>query len=433
MEQRSYIQIATFTIVCIVVVWALIESSICVFQLFDCRFRYFHGSFINSGPCACFISATLLCSISLLRYNKSRILYILTWIDIALAAILIPLSLSRTAILASFIGFTVLFWPKIAAYIRRVPCRWIALLSVIVLVLIIVGFVFIKPMSAYGRWFIWRVALSAWPDVPLTGVGWDSLEVFYNEAQERFFLTHPDAVAEIEVASSSNYLFNEFLSCFFAYGIIGGMLAIGLSSAAILTAINRGHREIAASLSALSIVMCGSYPLHCWQFIILYMLMFTAVAMLLPLWQRWLAVCVSVCLCGVLLWNLRYRYYGETLYAAISLHDVGRYIDSNIILNDYLVPHVADVRVLQLLGRNYEAMEMTDSAEYYYIKSHLRVPSRHYPHYLLMRLYDRQGRYEDAECQAKIILMKQPKVSSRAIDQMRYAAARYLYKHELEK
>ena len=72
-------------------------------------------------------------------------------------------------------------------------------------------------------------------------------------------------------------------------------------------------------------------------------------------------------------------------------------------------------------------MGQVDSAEYYYMRSILRVPSRHYPHYLLMNLYRETNRDSLALKEAAYLLEQPPKVQSQAIEDMKLEAASYIH------
>ena len=89
--------------------------------------------------------------------------------------------------------------------------------------------------------------------------------------------------------------------------------------------------------------------------------------------------------------------------------------------------------ILNIIGKNYRALGMADSAEYYLKKSANRCPNRLYPHYLLMQLYgdtlslDRQAQRREAE----IIMTMQEKILSPAVEEMRSEAEKVLTQNTL--
>jgi hypothetical protein len=83
---------------------------------------------------------------------------------------------------------------------------------------------------------------------------------------------------------------------------------------------------------------------------------------------------------------------------------------------------------LNIIGRNYQDLGRRDSAEYFFNRASQRVPNRLYPHYLLMKLYAENS--NDSllmQREANILLTKQPKTHSTAVDEMREEARQLLH------
>ena len=76
--------------------------------------------------------------------------------------------------------------------------------------------------------------------------------------------------------------------------------------------------------------------------------------------------------------------------------------------------------ILNIIGKNYQALSMLDSAVYYLNKSTFRCPNRMYPHYLLMKLYADSISFDKAKCmdEANTILTMPVKIPSPAVDEM---------------
>ena len=81
-----------------------------------------------------------------------------------------------------------------------------------------------------------------------------------------------------------------------------------------------------------------------------------------------------------------------------------------------------DPMLYNIMGRNHQAMKEYDLAEQNLLKSSHIVPNRIYPYYLLMKLFDEKGDEEKANQYAQIVLTKEPKVQSRAVEEMREEA-----------
>ena len=78
--------------------------------------------------------------------------------------------------------------------------------------------------------------------------------------------------------------------------------------------------------------------------------------------------------------------------------------------------------VLNIIGKNYQALGQPYLAEGWFIRSTHRLPNRIYPYYLLAKLYAEHPKYfpkEKLGRAVKMVLEKEAKVESTAIKQMR--------------
>lgn len=409
---------------------ALIEIGFGILELVANKGLYLGGSFINSGPSACFLACTVPLTIRMYRGKRNKIIRDIALLICVGDAILIPLSLSRTAIIALVVALAISFFPELKVYGSKKALRKRhVVMTIVITAVFATALVMLKPASAFGRFFIWKVTLSLFSQIPFDGVGWEFIESTYNNAQEAYFQAHPNSELEMSIAGSTNYLFNDFLSCAIAYGIYGVVISVAMFIAAVTLTMKHRQWEMLAGVCSFGVVMCGSYPLSCPQFIILGFMLWAGVFMLFS--SKIISTVMILLSTGVfyiLLQNIKdNNEYGRWLYSAIAWHEQGKYEDSNRILIEYLGPRVADVRILYLIGRNYQAMGQVDSAEYYYMRSILRVPSRHYPHYLLMNLYRETNRDSLALKEAAYLLEQPPKVQSQAIEDMKLEAASYIH------
>lgn len=102
------------------------------------------------------------------------------------------------------------------------------------------------------------------------------------------------------------------------------------------------------------------------------------------------------------------------------LHKQGMYAVSNRILKE-AIGRTCDPMILNIIGKNYQAMGEYGQAEQWLVRSIHRLPGRIYPYYLLVKLYAEPEFYDAVALwdAAKIVLTKEPKVPSAAIKEMR--------------
>ena len=78
--------------------------------------------------------------------------------------------------------------------------------------------------------------------------------------------------------------------------------------------------------------------------------------------------------------------------------------------------------ILNIIGKNSQALGYYEEAEEWFIRYTHRLPNRIYPYYLLAKLYAEHPKYfpkEKLEWAVKMVLEKEAKVESTAIKQMR--------------
>ena len=103
-----------------------------------------------------------------------------------------------------------------------------------------------------------------------------------------------------------------------------------------------------------------------------------------------------------------------------ALHKLHRNEESNAILEEALKVS-SDPMILNIIGKNHQEMGNYKEAEHWLMRSVHRLPGRIYPYYLLTKLYKEADCFsaEKLEWARKMVLEKEPKVHSRAIDEMR--------------
>ena len=80
-----------------------------------------------------------------------------------------------------------------------------------------------------------------------------------------------------------------------------------------------------------------------------------------------------------------------------------------------------DPMILNIIGKNYQAVGKYEKAEESLIRSTHRLPGRIYPYYLLAKLYaePENQQPEKLKRMVEVVLTKEPKVQSTAVKEMR--------------
>lgn len=458
-------------------VWGLLQLS----GVVDSRHALFPitGSFFNPGPYGCFLAMILPLGVAFAS-RREILMRRLGMVYIMLSVAPLSASMSRTGWLAALAGcgVTILLlnlnwltatWRRLCVFhSRHHVIAYLSVVSVLVALSIAsYGLISFKSQSAGGRVLIWKIGIEAMYEAPLSGVGWDNVAGAYGEAQEAYFSSHSDE-DEIAVAGSPEYLFNEYLQIGVAYGIFAMILFVFILAGGILCGLKGRAYGFTGALLAFMVVSFASYPL---QFSI-----FVVCASVITLCCYWSMICrgfsmglvmnsllslvVGFVCVSVLLgrheresvkeewesgarqlyltriystavkeyatyydrmdWNAGFLFeYGH------SLHKTGRYEDSNGVLKKAMEVS-SDPMILNIVGKNYQAMGKYSSAERYYRRSINRQPALLYPRYLLMRLFEKTGDTVAMKGEAEYLVSHRAKVPSPAEEEMRDYARRIL-------
>ena len=324
-------------------------------------------------------------------------------------------------------------------------------------VLLLAGYLLfvLKPDSARGRLFMWKITCRAIAEKPLTGYGIHNFAVAYGNAQETYFAAGDYEPWEERVAGSPEYAFNEYLQAAVELGIPLAVCLLVVVVLCLYRGVRKGRYGICGAILSLMIFSFSSYPLQLPVFIVTFGGLLVACLSGADRWQ-WLGLAVSVGIIGGFRlkndlqveqacreWmNARVLYnagayqsaekeYGR-LYPLLrdrasflfeyghGLHKQQQFSKSNRILKEAL-QRSCDPMILNVIGKNYQQMGDCLSAEDWFIRSTHRLPGRIYPYYLLAKLYAEPGfRQPDKfEKMKRMVLTKEPKVHSTAIRQMR--------------
>jgi tetratricopeptide (TPR) repeat protein len=111
------------------------------------------------------------------------------------------------------------------------------------------------------------------------------------------------------------------------------------------------------------------------------------------------------------------------------LAKIKQYEKSNLLFEEFL-HYSSDPMAYNCIGNNYKAMKAYQQAEKMYLYASWIVPNRHYPFYLLMKLYDEIGDKEKAYKMAQILLEKPVKIQSTAIREMLQEAEKWIQNNQ---
>lgn len=375
------------------------------------------GTFFNPGPFCGFLA--MLMPVALYFFWKKG--GVLKWISAIFlfgAVALMPVLMGRTGWIAAIIGCYSVY---IAVNHLSISLKKIIIGFMILLALLAAMYV-LKPESALGRLFIWRLGIDAILDHPLLGTGWDYVGGALGDMQERYFAEKPDSIF-IGVVGSPQYPFNEYIQIAIAYGIPCLLGFVALLSYGIYSAWKEGRYGVMGGIIAFCIVAFSSYPLQFPEFIaaiaILLLDSFLSARhrsinnILLPLLVISIALPASIRMAeyryadkkwrekaqfmpspinndnlgvyekmeGKLKSNGRFLFdYGKALRAS------GEFQKSTEVLQEGLKVS-SDPMFLNLIGRNYNDLGQYALAEKYFLRSINRLPDRLYPYFLLAQLY----------------------------------------------
>ena len=426
------------------------------------------GSFYNPGPYMGFIAVVLPVCVRCMNDKNRRVTRWVATLVGMLILCLLPAGMSRSAWLATMVGsgYVLLMhcWVKIRKWVscHRRTAIVLAIATKVLITAGMVGAYYLKKDSADGRLLMWKVAAHAVCEAPWTGYGWDNVAGAYGDAQEAYFAAGGHTATEEHVAGSPEYVFNEYLQVAMAWGV--PVLLIGL----LVTGgcWYMGHRSkqygLCGALLSFGVFAFSSYPLQFPLFVFTFILLITGCAVSgLPMQKTWCKVTVPTVLLAIAViggrtygnyrerketeeeWE-RYRilyqsgaytqavesyaeHYGEMKHHARflfeyghALHKLHRNEESNEVLQQALKVS-SDPMILNIIGKNHQEMKRYEEAEQWLLRSTHRLPGRIYPYYLLAKLYAEVPCFppEKLEWARRMVLEKEPKVHSRAIEEMR--------------
>ena len=424
------------------------------------------GSFYNPGPYSGFLAMCLpVCLHEWLKRGKSIGGYIALVVLLLMLCVL-PAGMSRSAWIAAAVASAYIGWmhykKKIMAGIRKHKALTVG--AFIALSFALGGAYLLKKDSADGRLLMWKVAVQAIQEKPLTGYGWDYVAGAYGAAQERYFSKGDYTEQEEHVAGSPEYVFNEYFQTAMAWGVPVLCVILLLVIVAMTGHHVSGNYGLFGSMLSLAVFSFSSYPFQFPLFVAAFgLLVLTGLSGWLRFFPVALLFPVGLCWCAGIYggyvyfthvqereavknrWQRVRMFYHSGAYSEAvesykpfyegmklnarylfelghACHKAGKHEESNRYLKEALKVS-ADPMILNIMGKNCQAEKRYQEAEHYLLRSVNRLPGRIYPYYLLFKLYDEipEGKYaqERKEWAARMVLEKEPKVQSTAIREMR--------------
>lgn len=436
------------------------------------------GTFLNPGPYGGFIALMFPLTLHYwLYFRKRKKILRYVFLSIGMVCLLVfPATLSRTAWGAAAIGcmLVAIYETGITDKLKDLyqKYRKRAVLCIVLFCLLSGGVIYgiyqFKKDSANGRLFIWKITALAIQNTSLKGVGLGGFPAAYAQSQMNYFKEREASAIEKHVAGSPEYAFNEYLRIFLEQGIAGGILFLFLTSLIIRRGIKNKHTGAAGSFLCLSVFAIASYPYYLWEFLVVWVLLATiCVSQTKPpssessknrrisiftLFAVFILIAsLSIC---VAQWYFYHRaskewekirpFYTMKAYSkiiddyirlypqlnhdpkfvfeyAVTLNAEKRHEQADSILSRGLQIS-CDPMFYNVKGRNYHEMGAYRKAEACYMNATYLIPERIYPYYLLTKLYaDSAAGYpaEKMQWAASIVLKKEAKVHSTAIDEMR--------------
>lgn len=427
------------------------------------------GSFYNPGPYSGYLAMVFPICLnewihlkkngrnSLIEYGK----YYISLVVLLLILCVLPAGMSRSAWIAMLVSG---LWVYGASYSWGNRLRkWMTLykkrvILVIILggiVLIIIGYILfqLKADSANGRLLMWKVSVMAIAEKPLLGHGDGNFVSAYGQAQEDYFAKEGYSVNEEQVAGSPEFAFNEYLQVAVEHGVPFLIVVLLIIGFCLWKGMVERRIGICGGVVSVLVFAFSSYPMQITGFAVTFycllaacivgrmrvpMILFVIIIALLGSYY-WKHNQYDACrkwYSAKMLYNVNAFQATKEEYAKLypklkdrgtflfeyghSLHKLKEYSHSNTMLEEAMKFN-NDPMVLNIIGKNYQALGEYEKAEEWLIRSTHRLPGRIYPYYLLAKLYadPKYNQPEKLKRAIEVVLTKEPKVQSTAIKEMR--------------
>lgn len=434
------------------------------------------GSFYNPGPYSGYLA--MIFPLCLHKWLNLKEKTERTWIEqgkyyMALGVMLLilcvlPAGMSRSAWMAAAVSGAWVYgmhvsWGSRLKAIRKRYKKKVVLACIaggIIFIMIVYLLFQLKATSANGRLFMWKISTLAIAESPVVGHGIGNFISVYGRAQENYFANEEYSETEELVAGSPEYAFNEYLQVAIEYGIPFLFVVLLVIAFCLWKGSGEGRIGLCGGIIAVLVFAFSSYPMQIPGFAVTFY--FLLAACVIGRSKIMLLFFISIItLLGTYYW--KYNQYDacknwhrskmlynigayqsakeeyEKLYSELKnrgaflfeygycLHKLKQYDNSAIVLEEAM-KHSCDPMLLNIIGKNYQAVGKYEKAEGSLIRSTHRLPGRIYPYYLLAKLYA-ELEYQQPEKlkrMVEVVLTKEPKVQSTAIKEMRVEVKKLL-------
>lgn len=318
----------------------------------------------------------------------------------------------------------------------------------------------LKAASANGRLFMWKISALAIAESPVIGHGTGNFVSAYGRAQENYFANGEYLETEELVAGSPEYAFNEYLQVAIEYGIPFLFVVLLIIAFCFWKGSREGRIGLCGSIIAVLVFAFSSYPMQIPGFAVTFY--FLLAACVIGRSKIMLLLFISmIALLGVYYWKYNQYDACKNWYRSKMLYNIGAYqsakeeygklyselknrgaflfeygyclhklkqYDSSTIVLEEAMKHSCDPMILNIIGKNYQAVGKYEKAEESLIRSTHWLPGRIYPYYLLTKLYaePEYRKPEKLKRMVEVVLTKEPKVQSTAVKEMRVEVKKLL-------
>lgn len=433
----------------------------------------FRGGFFNSAFLGEYLVIGIIALVACLYCNsgikkktiKYKVLVCVFVLGVLLLIYVLYKIMSRASWLSLSVSIIFLFWAKVKERLGYFVKYW--LLSLLVL-LFVGGFFYVtyslKPNSVCGRFLIWEITLRMFLERPFLGYGFGGFRQNYMFFQKEYFDVFNDSYFS-SLASDNAFVFNEFLKILVEQGILGFLVVIFLLYSIFCCHYNEKYvrevRVLQAMLLAITVFGCFSYPSEVMSFHIIVLILIAYLSNIsekkcLFSFRCWTRVnlvlfsllwfCISIFSCKVCCFvqagwkfhsivlsfsrqkddfikldKLYPELYGTIEYLTFygkQLNQVGMYEQAISVFTQLGKCYPSSFQQIEL-GKAFNAESNEVEAENVWQNAAKMVPILIEPHYLLAKLYSRQGKYHEACLHGRIVLEQKLKVYTPEIFYMR--------------
>lgn len=454
-------------IVIVLTISGLIQGGIGIAQSFSIlpsRHIYFNitGSFENPGILAAYLVPLIVLSyfICIPRPNSSKAVNWVCTVPFFVMLIVACATMTRACIISLAVVLLLYKRNIIRDFIMNHKSLSI-IIAITGLSICVILFIF-KYNSSISRIFIWIISIFAFFNGNVIfGNGYESFSMTYIKNQIAFLQNHPSSIF-MELADNVHVCYNDFLQYNIEYGIVGGILIIGLLYYSLI--INSSTRFITGlklSLIAILLVSLFSYPFSNFSIVTVNIALISLLSakskvyrtlkipklvakITIPLSLITIIGIINLIIsmyCSLRHWEMSIRelrnmnygkcvtliekgkklFYSDRKYLSFygkSLSLYNDYVRSNMMLQKANLRYPTSFSYIAI-GDNYKELNDSDSAEHSYLIAYWISPQKIYPQYKLAMLYYDNKDYDKFKITVQKTLLKDDRILTPASIQLR--------------